>query len=210
MQVRSSTVTGNTADLDGGGFYVEHNATLALSSVTVTDNTADPTGVSGTDGGGVYAEVSGTDHGSVVVRNSIIAGNYDPGPLIIATAPDCAGPITVDGFVSLGTTGFAGLDPACIVSGTGLDVGGTQDLLPLADNGGATMTHALGAGSLNLDSGDPSGCTNESGMVLDHDQRGGARVGTCDRGAYESQADLPIFTDDFDIGGTWMWSQTAP
>ena len=51
---------------------------------------------------------------------------------------------------------------------------------PLADNGGFTQTHALGAGSSAIDAGDPSFCPAT-------DQRGVVRpIGSgCDIGAYE-------------------------
>jgi hypothetical protein len=66
-------------------------------------------------------------------------------------------------------------------------------LAPLADNGGTTKTHALGAGSPALDRG-------LSG-TWDWDQRGTGfpRVlnGFADIGAYERDPDL-IFADGFD------------
>ncbi|HEY0232191.1 MAG TPA: choice-of-anchor Q domain-containing protein, partial [Dokdonella sp.] len=71
-------------------------------------------------------------------------------------------------------------------------------LLPLADNGGMTMTHALAKGSPALDAGSNS-------LALAFDQRGDgyARVSgsASDIGAFESQpdgADDRIFADGFD------------
>lgn len=211
LRIRNSTISGNTADMEGGGLWVAYDQSfLSLSNVTVTGNTADPAAQSGVDGGGLFVEVNGPKQGAVDIRNSIVAGNHDPGPQVFLTAPDCAGPVAVDGWVSLGTTGLSGLgNPACLMSGATPDVGGNQGLLPLADNGGPTKTHALDIGSQNIDTGDPSGCKDESGAWLTHDQRGGSRFNTCDRGAYEVQAALPIFTDDFETGGTWLWSVTA-
>ena len=207
VRIRNSTVSGNIAEEEGGGLRVFQLGTLSLSNATVTDNTADPNGLSGIDGGGLFVEVNGPDQGAVDIRNSIVAGNHDPGPLVFLTAPDCAGPVAVDGWVSLGTTGLSGLGtPACLVSGATPDLGGNQGLLPLADNGGPTLTHALDIGSQNIDTGDPSGCRDESAALLAHDQRGGTRFSTCDRGAYELRAVLPIFADGFESGGTWIWS----
>jgi hypothetical protein len=69
-------------------------------------------------------------------------------------------------------------------SDCGVDGGNNIDanplLGPLADNGGFTMTHALGEGSQAIDAGDPATCP-------DTDQRGVTRPqgDFCDMGAYE-------------------------
>jgi hypothetical protein len=128
------------------------------------------------------------------------------------TAPDCAGPITGDGYVHIGTTGLNSIDPACLITGStsGLDIGGDPGLGPLTDNGGPTWTHALLAGSLNLDAGDAAGCVDEFGFLLTHDQRGAQRPDHCDRGAFETGGDLPMFRDDFEAGGPWRWSSASP
>jgi hypothetical protein len=65
-------------------------------------------------------------------------------------------------------------------------------LLPLADNGGPTQTHALGAASPALNAG-----ANLTGLAVD--QRGFARVfGTAaDIGSFEYAPDS-IFTDGFE------------
>lgn len=209
LRLRNSTVSGNTAETQGGGLWVTVFGTVSLSNVTITGNTADPNGFTGVDGGGLFVDVVNPYQGEVDIRNSIIAGNFDPGPPPYFTAPDCAGPITVDGWLSLGTDGVILQDPACWISGATPNIGGNQGLLPLADNGGPTLTHAIDIGSPNIDTGDPTGCKSESGAWLTHDQRGGSRFDTCDRGAFEAQATLPIFSDDFEIGGTWLWSVTA-
>ena len=51
-------------------------------------------------------------------------------------------------------------------------------LLPLADNGGPTLTHALSESSIALSTG--ASCEPK-------DQRGEARTDVCDVGAYESE-----------------------
>jgi len=209
MSIRNSTISGNTADLSGGGVFVAPSGDVSLSNVTVTDNTADPGGLSGVNGGGIYIYDDGGFAGYAEVRNSIIADNRDFSPTIFAQAANCAGPLTVDGWLSLGGTGLSGLDPACILSGATPDIGGDQGLLPLADNGGPTMTHALTIGSQNVDTGDPTGCKDGLGSALDADQRGGTRVATCDRGAFERGTDAPFFVDDFETGGLWLWSGSS-
>ena len=75
---------------------------------------------------------------------------------------------------------------------TGTDPGVSTSL---ADNGGATLTHALDTGSPALDSGDPTGCKDTNGATLVYDQRGTgfARVvgASCDKGALESPTVTP-------------------
>jgi hypothetical protein len=64
-------------------------------------------------------------------------------------------------------------------------------LLPLADNGGGTMTHALGAGSAAIDQIPEADCVDAGGEPLTTDQRGEPRPETggtmCDVGAFEVQ-----------------------
>lgn len=74
-------------------------------------------------------------------------------------------------------------------------------LQPLADNGGFTLTHALGANSSAIDAGNPDPATCSS-----TDQRGfprpvdgdGHGVATCDIGAFEyyHQVFLPLIKRD--------------
>lgn len=96
-------------------------------------------------------------------------------------ADACIGPATATGpnlFMAGG----------CAFTGPGTITTDTDPLLePLADNGGPTTTHALGAGSPAIDAGDPAGCTDGEGGTLDVDQRGQPRNGTCDLGAFEVQ-----------------------
>jgi hypothetical protein len=64
----------------------------------------------------------------------------------------------------------------------------------LGSNGGPTPTIPLLTGSPAIDTGNPSGCTDGRGHLLNTDQRGMPRpdkedTGGCDIGAYESQSD---------------------
>jgi hypothetical protein len=68
-------------------------------------------------------------------------------------------------------------DTSCLLTGTGDKQGVNALLSPLANNGGLTDTRSLNAGSPAIDAG--SGCFTAT------DQRGTARVGTCDVGAFE-------------------------
>ena len=61
------------------------------------------------------------------------------------------------------------------------------NLGPLQDNGGPTMTHALGAGSVAIDKIPAEDCVDADGAPLTTDQRGVARPqgDSCDVGAFE-------------------------
>lgn len=76
-------------------------------------------------------------------------------------------------------------------------------LLPLADNGGPTSTHALPPGSPAIDAGDNAICA--AIPVSGKDQRGVVRPQgeRCDLGAFEWQVSdgLPLLNRDFEISG---------
>jgi len=67
-------------------------------------------------------------------------------------------------------------------------------LAALSNNGGPTLTHALGSGSLAIDAGDAINGCKSGGVLLTSDQRGWPRAvdgnvdgtATCDIGAFES------------------------
>ena len=66
-------------------------------------------------------------------------------------------------------------------------VGASPNLAPLANNGGPTQTHALNAGSVAVDAGDP-GVPGSGGIACEAtDQRGTTRPQgiRCDIGAFE-------------------------
>ena len=179
MTILNSTFGGNTAS-SGGAIYVDNPSlpnALALGNATISGNAASAGG--GLRGGGA----------SVVVKNSIVAGNTAP------TGPDCVGTVTSQGHNVIGNQSACGF-----ASATGDQVGTAAvpiapGLGPLADNGGPTRTMALVAGSPAIDAGDPAGCPDfgQPPSPLATDQRGAARpadgdgVGgaVCDAGAYE-------------------------
>jgi hypothetical protein len=53
------------------------------------------------------------------------------------------------------------------------------------------LTHALQTGSPAIDAGNPSGCADQNSVDLTTDQRGYARIGICDMGAYEYDSPGP-------------------
>jgi len=67
----NSTISGNTAIGDGGGFLNSGTSTAALTSVTVTGNRSDKDDNGSGDGGGVRQTSSNT----LTLSNTIVAGN---------------------------------------------------------------------------------------------------------------------------------------
>ncbi|MDF3129955.1 PKD domain-containing protein, partial [Kiritimatiellaeota bacterium B1221] len=188
----NSTLSGNTSSR-GAGIYL-YQASGNLVNITLTGNTAVIAG------GGLYAEGVGY---SSAIQNSLFAGNTaDSG-----TDPDIGG---TSGFTSNGhniftevATGYTAFASDLILAGSGLS---TADVLNpvLADNGGATFTHALVKLSPAINAGDqtdlPSDIWDLDGDLdlaeaLPVDQRGTGvvrvRGGEVDLGAVEVQNDLP-------------------
>ncbi|MBI4756151.1 MAG: tandem-95 repeat protein, partial [Betaproteobacteria bacterium] len=183
------TFSGNSASSDGGGFYhAGAGALLTARNLTVSGNSAAGAG------GGIYSArdmdltnvtiafntaasgggLSINPPGTVSLRNSIVAnnggGNADDTPLSLGNNLDSDG--------SLGLAGpgdLSGVDP---------------QLAPLAGNGGATLTHALAGTSAAINAGTAAGAPAT-------DQRGVARLGQVDMGAYEfnpGSAVAPVIT----------------
>ena len=171
-----STISGNHGGSAGGGIY--NARTLTLLNSTVSGNFV--TGLLAA-GGGLYNTAAGDatltsvtltrnaapdgsgirNQGALSARNTLIADNA------------CSGTVTSGGHnIDSGTS--------CGFSGPG-DLSGTDPKLGfLADNGGATWTHALLAGSPAIDAGDDAACPAT-------DQRGVPRPQgpACDIGSYE-------------------------
>jgi hypothetical protein len=179
VRLRNSTLSGNTAHADeaaSGGAVVGHaegtgaEPRVHVSSCTVTDNTA--SGVTSSAGGlGAVGPAA-----TFELRNSIVWGNH------ATSEADCSA-----GTGALLSAGH-GLFGACAL------VGGTEDLFDLDPllgvlglGGGPTPIHMPSSTSPVLDAGNPSGCTDEDGLLLEVDQRGEPRtVGqACDIGAIE-------------------------
>ncbi len=173
VTVINSTISGNTANTDGGGLNIV-SGTARLFNATITGNSADNSG-SGGDGGGLFVDPSAV----VTATNSLIAANVDLSSTG-SPAPDCTGPINSGGYSLLQTS------IGCTWgTGAGDVIGATPLLAALLANDGPTRTHALLAGSPAIDAGDPAGCGDAQGARLWVDQRGDARIGRCDIGAFE-------------------------
>jgi len=174
LTVINSTISGNLAAGSGGGLYNAGEA--ELYNVTLTANVADRYVNNTADGGGVYI-VTGS---SLTIANTIISDN-DDNTSSGAFKPDCAGTISSLGYNLISNTS------GCTVTGATSSniLGQSATLNSLANNGGATQTHALLAGSPAINAGNPTGCLDNASLVLTLDQRGYVRNGACDIGAYE-------------------------
>lgn len=166
IDISNVTFSGNEAGKEGGAIH--NTGVLTINNTTIYDNLTEGSG------GGIYS-VSGS--ASVTAKNTIIAGNH-----ALVSGYDLEGVFTSAGNNLIGTpdtaTGF--------IDGFQNDIVGSNAqridpvLSVLQDNGGATFTHAILAGSLAIDAGD-----NTDGVVID--QRGAIRPTdtTSDIGAYE-------------------------
>jgi hypothetical protein len=156
VTLNNSTVSGNT----GGGIYMERNGALALSNCTVSRNT----------GGGIYV-----DEGTMIFSNTIIAGNMGR-----PNAPDCS---VGSGHIASAGYNLIGNKTGCsFTSSTGDLLNVDPGLFPLL---GSPGYHPLLPGSPAINAGNPAGCTDHLGNLLDTDQRGVSRLGRCDIGSYE-------------------------
>jgi Ca2+-binding RTX toxin-like protein len=171
--VVSSTVYGNFASGNGGGLV---GNTFILTNVTVSGN-------SSPFGGGIQAGCC------VSMTNTLVAGNT-----ATTSGPDFNG--SGSGTYNLigngtGTSGFTNG-----VSGNQVGTSGSPidaRLGPLADNSGTTKTLALMFGSPAINAGN-------TGAAPFLDQRGVARVGTADIGAFEADRNYFVVSNTADSG----------
>lgn len=191
LTIYNTTISNNRTNRAGGGIQNQGNA--YINNTTVYSNSADSPDSAGDYGGGGIINVSG----NVFIRNTIIAGNNDY-PAGASEAPDCEGAITSY------RNNLIGNNKNCTFAASFGDQVGTSGspinplLGPLANNGGATHTHRLLAGSPAIDAA--STTQDDSDAVYacrERDQRGYSRSlgGRCDVGAYEVvtfTATLPI------------------
>ena len=167
LQLINSTVSGNSTGASGGGIMAGKE--LSLIHTTVANNTA----ASGADAIHLVGD-------QVFFNNSLIIQAEVGETACNAQATSHSNTLATDN--------------SCTGTVTGLtDIA----LQPLADNGGPTLTHALGAESVAIESaGD---CVTDFG--ISSDQRGIPRPGpgssACDIGAFEFFIDM-VFSDRFE------------
>jgi len=214
--VIDSTISANTARIGAGiSIYGEDSSTSVINS-TISDNHASAN--SGGGGIGINDFVTGM---TVAVRNSVISGNTHPinfsGQEIhrFGTASDLSFEHNLIGHSELSTTqavsdGLLGESNLLATSDGSVPTALLEIVLPLADNGGSTLTHALAKNSPAIDAAIDgeiiqvfvftlylNGCRGEEiGPVTPlppyrSDQRGIARPsgGACDIGSFEVEQD---------------------
>ena len=157
LTMTNCTISGNICLLLGGG--ISNTGTLNLTNCTVTNNDS--------SFGNLVGGIANSG-GITTLRNTIVAGNLgDP-----TAEPNLRGTFISAGYNIVGE--FGANTPIVGTTGDQLDVSDAAvQLGALASNGGPTMTHALGVGSLAIDKGESSGSTT--------DQRGSTRP--CDLAA---------------------------
>jgi hypothetical protein len=182
VEIVSSTISGNSASIGGGGVSVGGLFRTYLSSFVLHASTVAANVSQGGGGGLRFRDYTLADVQSSIIASNVAVENAD-----------------IDAVETLAIYGADNLideaDPDIALPADTLH--GDPQLLPLADNGGLTRTHALAPDSPAIDVGNDY-------FGLDYDQRGVgfARVsGTrADIGAYESGSgsiDL-IFENGFD------------
>jgi hypothetical protein len=185
LAVRASTISGNTA-MDGGGLASMYGSPVDVSDSTIAFNAASRPQTGGWPGGGGGVCVNSY---SLRLANSIVADNTADNNGHDVSLFNIAGPTPpIAGDHNIVMSSSPAAPPDTLATDPGL--------LPLADNGGPTRTHALTPGSAAIDTGLPS-------PGLSFDQRGSGfprTVGAAaDIGAFElSQLVDRIFTDGFD------------
>ncbi len=167
----NTTITNNSSSNGNGGALYDDRGNFYFTNCTVSNNS------SKFDGGGVYAYTANVYESKFL--NTIVSANTST-----TGATDYYGP-----FQSLGYNILGDGTGATITGMTTSDQVGTTaspintKLAPLAYNGGFNLTRALLAGSPAIDAGTIA--SNGNNVIPALDQRGAARFGATDIGAYE-------------------------
>lgn len=181
--IQRSTISGNNSGNDGGGIALISAAAGTIINSTVSGN-------SGSNGGGIARIGSGT---TITVTNSTVANNgaTSTGGISGGTGTTIQNTIIAGNTSGFGTNSCSAITSLgnnliqatnCAVSGTttGNLIGSDPLLGTLLDNGGSTLTLALGTGSPAIDAG------NDAAAPVT-DQRGTTRPqgSQSDIGAFE-------------------------
>ncbi|WP_204104188.1 MULTISPECIES: CHAT domain-containing protein, partial [Spirulina sp. CCY15215] len=199
LTLTNSTVSGNSSNIQGGG--INSLGTLTLTNSTISGNS------SGSFGGGIHSVAGGTitnstiayntaatngggiyrQNGTLDITNTIIAKNIANG-----TGNDLAGDFTGStfNFNLIGNTSGA----TNLTLGGGNITGVDPQLLPLANNGGATQTHALNSTSPAINRGRNNGAPPT-------DQRGFFRDSFTDIGAFELLPEPSVIGESLTVIG---------
>lgn len=182
IDILNSTISGNSA-ADGAGIVSRRPAGLWNSTVAFNQASG--------NGGGLMLQTTAADGaaGALELQSTILAANTDAGG---ASDIGTDAAVTISG----GSNLVMAADPLLQLPADTLQ--DDPSLLPLADNGGLTLTHALDTASPALDAGN-----NVAALEFDQRGEGFPRVigTTADIGAFEQQAPLDddtIFRDGFE------------
>jgi hypothetical protein len=187
--LQSSTVSGNSATSPNGVGY--GGGVAPLQSNVVAYNSTVAFNSASTQGGGIAASnYANVGSGETVMASTIVANNQAPAGADIDSIASVSGPLAVIGDHNL--VQVVGVD----VTVPGDTLGTDPALLPLANNGGPTATHAVPACSPAIDAG-------SNPQTVESDQRGTPYVrefgASADIGAFELQPDADrIFGDGFE------------
>lgn len=197
--VSASTLSGNTA-VGSGGAIVFLGTKLAVANSTVSSN-ASQNGAAAIDmlssSNDLLVEYStlanNTGTSGVLLSNTSGRATFVNSILQQQPVPNCQNSGVA--LIVVGET-FAD-DGSCsgVIEVSDLGLG------PLADNGGATLTHALLPQSPAVDV--LSDCRNTDGLAVGHDQRGASRPQglRCDAGAFELTIPTLSLPDDLTVQG---------
>ena len=212
VSLTNSTFSGNTASDEGGGILVVAENRTEASNVSLVNSTV--TGNSSTSAGGVRISAAPRESDlapvNLTIANSIVAGNFDDD----GSAPDlnASSDVVNSLVVEHSLIGDTGGSIITSTTGTGNILNQPALLGPLADNGGATLTHALLLGSPAINAGNNALALDENGAPLTSDQRGEVRIidGTIDIGAVESDFDRTLLLGDVNQDGTVDFDDISP
>jgi hypothetical protein len=171
LTILESTISGNTVSNYGSGLFVD-GAPVSIYNSTIAFN-------SGTNTCGIIFNGLINHQYTYTLESSIVANN----------GCDVGGDVVVGGHHNIISTNYSNttLPPDTFF--------GDPLLVPLANNGGPTQTHAFRDGSPAFGAG-----TNNLGFTTDQRGTGFARAinGAVDIGAYEAQSRDLIFADGFE------------
>lgn len=179
LEITNSTISSNLTKhrddatqypFPGAGGIMFYHGDAVIDHATIVNN------VTHGDGGGIrifHGKVPGSPfspESSVIIRNSIVAGNIadgdEPGIVPGVVGNDCSGPMQSEGYNIMQDLTGCLVEPA----ENGTDLFGVKPyILPLADNGGKTETHLLIKGSPAIDAANP---TIDALTLTQLDQRG--------------------------------------
>jgi hypothetical protein len=186
----NSTVSGNSAELGAGGIVNEW--ILTLINTTVSGNSGGGIGTWGWDATLINSTVSGN---TALVGNAIYVGQYRL-PVVSNSliAGDCANDpwSTSEGTSASNGYNIESPGDTCDFDQPTDQANVTVEDLALGhlqNNGGPTLTHALGDGSVAIDVIPEAECVDADGEPLTTDQRGVTRPQgpKCDVGAVEME-----------------------